>query len=158
MNELSLSGMFPQTKTEIADLTAQLIESALSGDNSPIKIQVQISALEQVIKAVKADNEFRDAVLNEANKYGSKSFDAFNAKISVKETGVKYDYSFCGLPEYDAVCNEIDKLTEKKKQFEKYLQTISEPIDFVNPETGEMTKIYAPAKTSTTAVTITINK
>lgn len=158
MSELIQLGQFPETKTEIAILTAQLIETAIGGEESPLRVQVQMSALEQVIKGVKDSKDFKDAVLSEAERYGTKTFNAFNSNVNIKEVGVKYDYSMCNHPQYDAVCAEVEKLTEQKKAFEKYLQAVGEPTQFINPETGEEVTIYPPVKTSSTAVTITINK
>lgn len=158
MNQLISLSQFPQTKGEIKSFADSLIEAALSGDNNPLLINVQLSAVEQVIEQVKKNHEFKEAVLNEACKYGTKTFDAYNAQVQVKETGVKNDYSMCNHPQYDAICAEIERLTAKKKAFEKYLQTVSDATDFINPETGEICKIYPPLRTSTTAVAITLNK
>ena len=157
MNQLMLS-QFPQTKMDIKDFASNLVQSVIDGDTSPLLIQVQLSAFENVIGEVKKNAEFKEAVLREAMRYGTKSFDAFNANVQIKEVGVKYDYSLCCHPQYEKICSEIDFLIEKKKSFEKYLQSLSEPIDFIDPESGEMCKIHPPIKTSTTAVTITINK
>ena len=157
MNELMLS-QFPQTKRDIQEFAAKLVESVVDGDMSPLLIQVQLSAFENVIAEVKKNKDFKEAALNEAMRYGVRSFEAFNANIQVKETGVKYDYSLCCHPQYEKICSDIEFLTEKKKSFEKYLQTLSEPTDFIDPESGEMCKIHPPVKTSTTAVAITINK
>ena len=157
MSELMLS-QFPQTKSEIQSFASNLVQSVINGDMSPLLIQVQLSAFENVIGDVKKNAAFKEAALNEAMRYGTKSFEAFNANVQVKEVGVKYDYSLCCHPQYEKICSEIEWLTEKKKSFEKYLQSLSEPIDFIDPESGEMCKILPPVKTSTTAVTITINK
>jgi len=156
-NELILS-QFPQTKNEIQSFVDGLVESVMNGDTSPLLINVQLSALEAVVEGVKKNPDFKESVLNEAMRYGTKTFDAYNAQIQVKETGVKNDYSLCGHPQYDAICEKIAELTEQKKSFEKYLQSLRAKTDFINPETGEMCAIYPPVRTATTSVTVTIKK
>ena len=154
----SVLSLFPETKSSIATFVDKAVESALNGYENPLKIHVQITAMEQVLKGIKDNADFKDAVLNEAERYGQKSFSDFNSQIQVKETGTKWDYQSCGHPQYGRLCAKIAELTEEKKLIEKYLQAIKNPVDYIDPETSEMCKVYPPAKTSTTSVVITLNK
>ena len=78
--------------------------------------------------------------------------------MQIKEVGTKYDYSDCNHPQYNIVSEEIEKLTAKRKSLEKYLQSLTEEEEYINPKTGEICTIYPPSKTSTPSVVITINK
>lgn len=154
----SVLALFPETKSEISTFVSKAVESALNGYENPLKLQVQISALEQVLKGIKDNADFKEASLKEADKYGQKSFTDFNSTIQVKETGVKYDYSNCGYPVYNEICEKINELNTQKKQIEDQLKAIKEETKFVDENTGEEITILPPTKTSTTSVVITLNK
>ena len=108
---------------------------------------------------MKKNEDFKYAVLTEAAKYPKDQLsDLYNASIQIKEAGVKYDYLACGHSEYEMICSQIESLTERKKSFEKYLQTIKEETTYIDPISGEMINLQPAPKTSSTTVAITINK
>ena len=155
----SIVSVFPETKTEIKSFSEQLIKSVIDGNADPLRAKVQLSAMKKVIETVEKDSAFNTAVLNEASKYHKEELqNIHNSSIQVKETCVKYDYSECGCHEYDRLCTEIENLTARKKGFEKMLQTIPEGFMYTDTETGEISELNKPTKTSTTSVVVTINK
>ncbi len=159
MSVTSVSALFPETKSEIKVFASKMIESVLSGYESPLKVKVQLSAMKKTIDEIESSEEFKNAVLNETEKYHPTELkDLYNSNIQIKETGVKYDYLACGMPEYERICNEIEKLSQRKKELEKRLQTITKEEEFIDPESGEIILLQPALKTSTTSVVITINK
>lgn len=155
----SVAALFPSTKSEIKNFAAKMVESALDGHSDPLKVKVQLSAMKQTIEEIEKNEEFKACVLNAAEKYHKLELaDMFNAKIEIVEVAPRYDYSVCGMPEYDNVCAEIQILTERKKALETRLKTIKNEEDFICPVTGEIIKLKPATKESTTSVKITINK
>jgi hypothetical protein len=143
----------PITYVEINNLIYDMKVELLSGDYNPLDVELQLKAMEETIKQLRSDKDIRQFVLREAEKHG-KSFEWRGAKMSIREVGVKYDYSTSGDSEWAILDAQIKKLTEKRTAREKFLQNIPE-MGTVSPETGET--IYRPAKSSTTSIAVTLN-
>lgn len=142
----------PITYVEINNLIYDMKVELLSGDYNPLDVELQLKAMEETIKQLRSDEDIRQFVLSEAEKHG-KSFEWRGAKMSIREVGVKYDYSTSGDSEWAILDAQIKELTEKRKAREKFLQNIPE-MGTVSPETGET--IYRPAKSSTTSIAVTL--
>lgn len=142
----------PITYVEINNLIYDMKVELLSGDYNPLDVELQLKAMEETIKQLRSDEDIRQFVLSEAEKHG-KFFEWRGAKMSIREVGVKYDYSTSGDSEWAILDAQIKKLTEKRNAREKFLQNIPE-MGTVSPETGET--IYRPAKSSTTSIAVTL--
>lgn len=142
----------PITYVEIGNLIHLMKQELMSGDYNPLDVELKLKAMEETIKQLRADEDIRAFVLNEAEKYG-KSFEWRGAKMSIREVGVKYDWASSGDSEWAILDTQIKELTEKKKAREKFLQSIPEG-GTVNPDTAEV--VYRPAKTSTTSIAVTL--
>jgi len=149
-------GDFPETKAQQASFVGYLKNAVLNGNINPLKAEAIICNLESVCKQYRADKEVKEALLNEARKYGEKSFDMYNANFQIKDVGVKYDYSVCGHPDYDTTCAEIDILTARKKDFENQLKAHSEKWVYTSLETGETCEVYPPVRIGAESVVVTI--
>ena len=144
----------PITYVEIGNLIHYMKQELLSGEYNPLDVELKLKAMEETIKQLRSDEEIRAFVLSEAEKYG-KSFEWRGAKMSIREVGVKYDYSSTGDSEWAILDAQIKELSEKKKAREKFLQAVP-ASGTVSPETGEM--IYPPAKISTTSIAVTLTQ
>lgn len=149
MKTTSIINVMPSNKAEVHKFVKQTKETILSGEENPLKIAVQLRALEDVIKALRSDPEIKDYALEEAEKEPTKQFDAYGAEIIIRETGVKYDYSICNDSILEEKYQELKKLKEQIKDREKFLKSIDGEI--IN-KYGE--PLQAPLKKSTTSVTI----
>lgn len=150
---------FPTTKTGIKNYAEAALNEILDGYVNPLEIKVRLTAMKAVIDEIEKSEEYKDAVLAEAQRYHKDELmNLYDANICIKEVGVIYDYSGCNHPQYNSITEEIERLTARRKSFEKYLQTVEWETDYINPETGEICKIHPPLRTSTTSVSITINK
>jgi hypothetical protein len=119
-NDLSL---FETTKLERQDFAQSVIKSIKDGLSDPLKVHYQVKCMEDVIKNITGDAEYKSMTINEAAKYG-KSFEHFNARFEVKEMGVKYDYSVCNDPVYNKLKAQLTVLEDDIKAREKYLKAI----------------------------------
>lgn len=149
---LSVIADAPITYVEIGNLIHLMKQELMSGDYNPLDVELKLKAMEETIKQLRADEDIRAFVLNEAEKHG-KSFEWRGAKMSVREVGVKYDWASSGDSEWAILDAQIKELTEKKKAREKFLQSIPDG-GTVNPDTAEV--VYRPAKTSTTSIAVTL--
>ncbi len=148
---ISLLRKMPETKEEIKNYVRIVKDSVLNGEVEPLQFAANVSALEQLFKALKADILIKDVILEEAEKYGSKSFDKGNAKYQIKEVGVKYDFSGCNDSELDQITSDLKELTNEKKKRETLLKAIDPDKEFYD---GDGVQLFAPIKSSTTQVAI----
>lgn len=138
----------------VAVLANTAISAVIEGEIDPITAHINISKMENAIKAFKANDQVRDITLRELSKYGKKqSFG--DCTLEEVEAGVKYDYSACGDSELEELYKMRQTLDESIKQREAFLKNI--PIaGIVIAETGEF--VYPPAKTSKTTIKTTFKK
>jgi len=91
MNALSTITVMPSTKAEIEVFVSKVKTEILSGDYNPVVIDVQLKAMEELIKAIRKEPEIREYILDEISR-NEKTFELGNAKITQKDS-VRYDYS-----------------------------------------------------------------
>ena len=146
--------IFETTKAERQEFAQSVIKGIKDGLSDPLKVHYQVKCMEDIIKNITNDAEYKSMTLDEAAKYG-KTFDHYNAKFEVKEMGVKYDYSVCNDPVYNKLKAQLTVLEDEVKAREKYLKAI--------PTTGvetlledEVITLYPPNKTSTTTITVNL--
>lgn len=152
----SILSLFQTDKAQRFSFVRDVINRILVGDADPIKVHLQVKAMEEIIKEITSDPQYRDALLDESTKHG-KTFERYNGKFSIKETGTRYDYSQCGDDELNVLYLKKAELDAKIKAREAFLKTVPESgIDLVT-EHGELIKVYPPAKSSTTTVTVSLS-
>ena len=149
--QLDILRTFPQSKVDIQALACDWTNQILEGNSDPIKVAIQIKAIQTVLDQVNAG--IKDYVLSESEKYEGKTFTKEGAKIEVSDMGVKYDYSTCGDPTWDELNRKITELTTRRKAREEFLKVIPENGS-VDPETGSI--FHRPARTATRGIKITI--
>lgn len=138
----------------VAVLANTAISAVIEGEIDPITAHINISKMENAIKAFKANDQVRDITLRELAKYGKKQTFG-DCTLEEVEAGVKYDYSACGDSELAELYKMRLMLDESIKQREAFLKTI--PIaGIVIAETGEL--VYPPAKSSKTTIKTTFKK
>lgn len=138
-------------KDEIEAFAGNVINEVKNGEQNPLEVMVMIKALERSLELIKEG--IADNVLNEAEKYG-KSFDFKGAKVTIKETGVRYDFSKCNYPKWKYADQQEKDGRAIKKEAEEYLKAVKEPFECVDTDTGETYRINPPIKSSTTGVSI----
>ena len=147
---ISVFRKLPETKDQVKKYSGLIRESVLNGEVEPLEFAAQVSALEQLFKSLKSDHLIKDVILDEAEKYG-KSFEKGNAKYQIKEVGVSFDYNNCMDVEYEQLDAQIKSLTEKRKERESFLKTITPDIEVYG---SDGTKLNPAIKRSTTQVVI----
>lgn len=137
-----------------AILANNAIQAVIEGEIDPITAHINISKMENAIKAFKADDRVRDITLRELSKYGKKqSFG--DCTLEEVEAGVKYDYAQCRDSTLDELYRMRQALDQDIKEREAFLKSV--PLSGVAiPETGEV--VYPPAKSSKTIIKTTFKK
>jgi uncharacterized protein (DUF927 family) len=141
-----------ETKADRANAVKAVVGALKEGVSDPLITHAQAKQMEEMVKALLSNEDYKKIVQDEAAKHG-KTFDLHGAKWQVKEAGAKWDYSQCGDSTYAALMAEKAALDAKIKEREKYLQNIPE-AGVADPESGEMH--YRAVKSSTTTVALTL--
>lgn len=144
----------PTTKEQAEVFANKLTEEVLQGEVNPLELHVKMSAMQKAFDAVKKN--IASLVLEEAQKYGEKSFEAMNAKIEIQELGVKYDFSGCGDYEWEMLDAREKATSDAKKEREKFLKSLTKSMTIVNEGTGEIEMVRPPVKSSTTGIKVTL--
>lgn len=150
----SIVSLFDTTKEERKSFISDLIERVTEGHIDPVKAHYSIKCMEEIIKAITSDDNYKKCVLGEAEKHGKK-FGYKNSEIQIKEAGVKYDYTKCNDVEYDTLVKQKEQLDIVIKDREGFLKNLP-PLGMNVLIDDEIVKIYPPAKSSTTTVQVTL--
>jgi hypothetical protein len=146
--------LFETSKADRHEFAQSVIQGIKDGNSDPLKVHHQVKCLEDLIKSITNDPDYKVLTLSEASKYG-KSFDHYNARFEIKEMGVKYDYSVCNDPVYNKLKAQLTVLEDEIKAREKYLKAIpTSGIEQLFED--EIVKVYPPNKTSTTTITVNL--
>tara|TARA_R110000868_G_scaffold399006_1_gene672512 strand:+ start:97 stop:585 length:489 start_codon:yes stop_codon:yes gene_type:complete len=144
------------TKDSIKEQSLALLKDLDEGHIAPLQLAAQLKLVEDVISNVK--EELRQRVVAEKDKYGKDDMTYHGAKFDIREAGVKYDYSQCDDMQWNELSQQIDALTEQRKERESFLKALKEKLTYVDESTGEIATIYPPQKKSTTTYAITWSK
>jgi hypothetical protein len=144
------------TKEERTQVVREIFQELLEGRINPMELHIRMKCLEEVVKQLTSMPAYKAIVLDDAEKHG-KSFQYHNAKVDIREVGVKYDYSGCGNKSLSQSYLEQEAINDYVKDLETYHKGLpTSGIQVLNPSTGEVETHYPPAKTSTTSVAVTL--
>lgn len=122
------------TNVTLAFDSASYIEgiknSIKNGEVNPLTAYTVVKRFEKVAKAITEDNEIKDLVLNEADKYlggNTKSFKLHGATICKMPVYTWYDFSECGHMEYDELLKIKLQVESRLKQIEEELKLLILP-------------------------------
>jgi len=142
------------TKKQVKLFVQEIKDSIIEGNINPLTASIQLKAIEDIIKGLRNDKEIKEYTLEEAEKYGNKSFEDFGAKIDIKELGTKYNYKSCGDSAWEKLDKTIIDTIKLKKDREEILKKLKPEMKLADAETGEL--LLMPEKTSTTGISITL--
>lgn len=138
------------SKSEIVGVVNNFISHV--GDNgNAVKHATFIAALEEFIKQVKANKQWREIVLDELRD-GETTFRGVS--IKPMEAGTKYDYSVCNCSRWGELDTEIKQLSDEKKKLEEQLRMVHRGSSIANADTGEVYEPPLKRSTSTYSVTL----
>lgn len=151
---LSTISILPSNKEELYKFSRTLKDEIIADEKETLPILGKLKVIEKVIKDVLEDKEVKERFLRDRLAYSEKEIVKFNGiDFSVREAGVKYEYSASGDIKWMDLDKKIKELTEARKEREKLLQNI--PLEgLVDPDNGNY--ITRPPKSSETMVIVKI--
>jgi hypothetical protein len=140
----------------IQEISNNFINPIINGD---IQIEKGILILRAIKKAIEdAEEKLYDDVVDAVSKYGKEGASINGAKITIKEVGVKYDFDNCQDVIWNDLTSAIKELTDKRKEREAFLKTLTKMFTYVDDETGEIITINPAIRKSTTGFVIQFAK
>lgn len=152
MNALSVFGLMPENKAQITSFIQAAKNEILSGQYNPIKVEVQLKIMEELISGLRKDAEIRNQLLTELDKYQEKTIAIYGTDIT-KSSRSTLDYSTCNDSVLQDLQIEADEINAKVKARQEMLKNVV-PMSVVNPETGEY--LNPPSKKVTEVISIKI--
>lgn len=137
---------------EIAKMIYDRTAYAAEGYDDPLKIWIMLNEVSKAVEDCK--KSLRDLAVSEAEKYG-KRFEHNGYEFKIQETGTKYNFENCGDPVWQSYKQSALSVSEKVKERETFLKSLKKSVTIVNDETGEVSEIQPPVKTSTTNLVLT---
>jgi hypothetical protein len=122
------------------------------------KLNAQIFGDSQA--GIAEDRELLDYARGEVAKYGKNGYTAPNSvKYVNQETGTKYNFEQCNDQVLVELYSELVDIKTRIKEREDFLKAIpAKGTDILDPDTGEVTTLYPPAKSSKSSIVITLPK
>jgi len=158
MNQLtttSIVSLFETTKEQRQNFVKDIIFRMQVGEVNPLTLHTQIKCIEEVVKNILSDSEYKQSILIEAEKYGSKKFEFGNASFQTKEAGTKYEWETTGDSLLMELMNREANIKALIKERQEFLKKV--PLGGVDVLYEDcLERVYPPSKSSETIVAITL--
>lgn len=151
-NPMSALRIMPSTKQQIEFFSNAIVNSVQNGEANAIEVLVMLRALDAVSKKVLS--EIKGNIDSASDKYSEKSFEVFGARLEKGDTWTEYDYHTCADPEWERFRVDEKSAANSRKEREKFLRTLKEPMTVVDEESGEVYQIKPPLKRSTSGLKV----
>ena len=126
LTTVNILSIFETTKDQRKSFAEDIVNRLRNGEADPLKVHVQVKAMEEIIKTITDKSEktnknftlaidYNTMLLDAAEKNGKK-FQMFNAEFSVKEVGTVYNWEQCNDPELAELLSIHESTKEKIKQ------------------------------------------
>lgn len=152
MQNLEIINQSLLSKQGIQDAATAITSALDNGEVNPLDLRLAFKAVDSLGEKIK--KKLDECTLEEGSKY-PKTFEYKGGEFTQMEAGTKYDYSECGSMEWAILTSHIEDLTKKRKLVEEELKALKGKRIVVNEETGEVTELFPPKKTSTTTYKLT---
>lgn len=138
-------------------IAQSFIDKVANGEETAISMAAKAKFITDTMKEV--SEAIKGEVIEEVNRYGKDGATALSGySVSVKEMGVKYDFSNCNHPQYNRLIKQIEVLDKERKNIEDFLKSIKGHVEIPDEDSGEMCVVYPPSKSSTTTPVFTYKK
>lgn len=136
----------------VADLVAQVI----NGDVDPVQAFVHMNAIREVVDIFLKHPEVIATTQSAVAEVG-KCTEYAGAKIAISNI-TRYDYASSGDHEYAELMRQKEDIDTKIKARQMFLKSISDSMDVVDRETGEVVIVNAPIPTVSSTLRVTFAK
>lgn len=137
-------------KQDIVDVAKENAQAVIdSGKYDILKVYVELKRYETYLKGL--IEYLKIPALNKATENGQKSFNYDDARVNIS-TRTKWNFSVDS--KWTELDNQIQKLTNERKEREKYLKENNKLRTRINEETGEIIEEFELPKEIEYGITI----
>ena len=137
---LELSGLLQSNKADLTAIVSEAVQRVGDGWTDATDALIYAKKGEYVFKSI------IDGIKSKAVIPAERGYTKFNAELTEKMTGVKYDYTNCNDTEWNSLSAQLEAIKEQMKVRETFLKTVTKPMTIVDEETGETNQIQPPIK------------
>lgn len=148
----------PYTKENQKATAIALANKVTNGELDPITTFATVKAMSDCLSQFLKDKSVMETTVAAVERYGRAGANFNGANLCIAEVGVKYDFSVCDDPEWNELSKQKADIEAKLKARETFLRGIPRRATIINEESGEISTVYPPGKSSTTAVKVTFAK
>lgn len=148
----------PFTKETQKATAENLVAQVVNGEADPITVFTTVKAVVECLNIFLKSKEVVETTVAACERYGYSGAICNGANLCVAEVGVKYDFSVCNDPEWNELAKQKAEIEARLKVREKFLRGIPRQATVINEETGELSTLFPPAKSSSTTVKVTFAK
>ncbi len=147
-------GLLASTSTQIDVFSDQVIQSVKQGEESPLKVLIQLKAFERCSERIQ--KEIKENYMNEADKYPGSQFEFMGNQIQKADTKVEYDYVSTGDPVYRNLLQIFESAKRSLKEREEFLKAVKASFSLLDDSTGEVVVIHPPKVNRSAGLKISI--
>lgn len=131
---LGILSLLETSKEQRSTFVAEVVNRMLGGYVESIDVHLHVKCMEEIVKAIRANPDYKALVLESAQRHG-KTYQFKNAKVEVRNAAGKWDYS------HD---EEWRKLKDQLSAREDYLKAL--PAEGIEVLKGDELVRDMPAK------------
>lgn len=139
-------------KKDIQAMALNIAKRVREGKEDALSVFVKLKAIKKACDD--AEKMIENAAFQQAEYYDGKTFAFGGSDITIKESGVKYNFSELGHKGYDEICAEIERLTAEKKRLETILKAHPDVWVETDINTGETYEVKPCVKSSKTILSV----
>ena len=129
------------------DLARGVKDNILAGEIDGLDAMVALKGVKKAVELLEKDADINDSVMRSFDRYNEKTVNLKHASITIKDTGVKYDYTVCNDKVYNDLMIELDALNKRIKERQEFLKALPEHgLDTYDHDTGELYTLYRPLR------------
>lgn len=156
-NPISVLTLMPSTNKEVAYFSQSIITQLINGSLDFKQLLYQKKFIEETLEAIFENEDVKKHIEGEIEKYGKEGVGFHDAKFELS-TRKTFDYSQTNDSEIINLEGKLKEATNNLKDRQKFLQTLTKPLELFNNETGEVEMIYPAVFSTSTFVKTTFSK
>ncbi|QIL40995.1 hypothetical protein G7074_18015 [Pedobacter sp. HDW13] len=138
------------TKGELLELNSKIIQNVNDGVIDGVDVKIFAKKGEMFFKAL------NDGLKGIVKLPQEKDYKRHGCNLSLRNSGVVYNYSVCGHPDFDELNFNATDAKSKLTELQAKLKPIEKETEFVNEDTGETFMVQPPAQTGGKSIVVKI--
>lgn len=144
------------SKEEQTNVANDLVAQVINGNVDPIRAFVQMKAISEVAEQFLKHTDIVAATQAAVAECG-KDAQYGGAKVAISYT-TRYDYPSSGDREYLDLMRQKEDIDTKIKARQMFLKSVTDSVEVVDRNTGEVVTISAPIPTKSSTLRVTFAK